>query len=108
MNTNANAEAPAVNATSVKLPQFWQGNPEVWFAQTESVFATRNITVDKTKFDYVVQALDNFTADRVQAIILHPPAEERYAAIKEALIKSFGTSQEEKDQALLNLNGLGE
>ena len=24
-----------VNATTVKLPQFWQGNPEVWFQQIE-------------------------------------------------------------------------
>ena len=29
-----------VNATAVKLPSFWQGNPEVWFRQVESVFTT--------------------------------------------------------------------
>ena len=101
------APAASVNATSVKLPQFWQGNPEVWFAQTESVFATRNITTEKTKFDYVLQALDNFTADRVQAIVLHPPIDP-YQALKKALIKAFGKSQDQKDQELLNLNGLGD
>ena len=25
-----------VNATAVKLPSLWQGNPEVWFRQVES------------------------------------------------------------------------
>ena len=35
LNT-APAPATSVNATSVKLPQFWQGNPEVWFRQVES------------------------------------------------------------------------
>ena len=99
---------PAVNATSVKLPQFWQGNPEVWFTQVESVFSTRSITVQKTKFDYVIQALDNYTADRVQATILHPPEDTPYDAIKKALIKAFGKSQSQKDQELLNLNGLGD
>ena len=107
LNTG-NAAAPTVNATSVKLPQFWQGNPEVWFAQVESVFNTRKITTQKTKFDYVIQALDNFTADRVQGIVLSPPDTTPYDAIKKALVKAFGKSQEQKDQELLNLNGLGD
>ena len=38
---NTGNAALAVNATSVKLPQFWQDNLEVWFAQVESVFNTR-------------------------------------------------------------------
>ena len=53
--------AAPVNATAAKLTQFWQGNPEVWFRQIESVFMTRKpaITTQQTKFDYVIQALDN-------------------------------------------------
>ena len=56
--------AASVNATAVKLPQFWPGNPEVWFKQIESVFTTRNlaITTQQTRFNYVVQSLDNSTA----------------------------------------------
>ena len=67
---NLQPNAATVNATAVKLPSFWSGNPEVWFKQVESVFSTRTITRQQTKFDYVIQALDNITADRVQAIIL--------------------------------------
>ena len=101
--------AAPVNATAVKLPQFWQGNPEVWFKQTESVFTTRNpaITTQQTKFDYVIQALDNNTAEKVQSLILNPPAQP-YDKLKAALIAAFGKSQAEKDQELLNLNGLGD
>ena len=105
-----NLQQPApVNATAVKLPSFWQGNPEVWFRQVESVFTTRNpaITTQATKFEYVIQALDNSTADRVQNIILDPP-ENSYDALKAALIKAFGKTQAEKDQELLSLNGLGD
>ena len=29
-------EAATVNATTVKLPAFWSGNPQVWFKQAES------------------------------------------------------------------------
>ena len=48
-NLQQPAQAP-VNATAVKLPSFWQGNPEVWFCQVESVFTTRNpaVTVQQT------------------------------------------------------------
>ena len=101
--------AAPVNATAVKLPQFWQGNPEVWFKQTESVFTTRNpaITTQQTKFDYVIQALDNNTAEKVQSLILNPPAQP-YDRLKAALIAAFGKSQAAKDQELLNLNGLGD
>ncbi len=101
--------AAPVNATAVKLPQFWQGNPEVWFKQTESVFTTRNpaITTQQTKFDYVIQALDNNTAEKVQSLILNPPAQP-YDKLKAALIAAFGKSQAVKDQELLDLNGLGD
>ena len=102
-------EAKTVNATAVKLPAFWSGNPQVWFKQAESVFSTRNpqITLQQTKFNYVIQALDNVTADRVQNIILNPP-DNPYDALKKALVRAFSKTQPEKDQELLNLNGLGD
>ena len=102
-------EAATVNATAVRLPPFWSGNPQVWFRQVESVFALRNpqITVQQTKFNYVIQALDNITADRVQNIILSPP-DNPYDELKTALVRAFGKTQPEKDQELLNLNGMGD
>ena len=108
-NLQPNQSPAQVNATAVKLPSFWQGNPEVWFRQVESVFATHNpaITTQETKFEYVIQALDNSTAERVQNIILDPP-ENPYDTMKAALIRAFGKTQGEKDQALLGLNGLGD
>ena len=105
---NLQPESATVNAAAVKLPAFWSGNPEVWFKQVESNFATRNITAQQTKFDYVIQALDNSTADRVQSIILSPPERDPYDELKKTLIAIFGKSQAEKDQEILNFNGLGD
>ena len=99
--------AATVNAAAVKLPPFWSGNPEVWFKQVESVFSTRKITVQQTQFDYVVQALDNSTAEKVQSVILSPP-EDPYDTLRAALIEIFGKSQAQKDQEVLNINGLGD
>ena len=96
-----------VNAAAVKLPPFWSGNPEVWFKQVESVFSTRKITVQQTKFDYVVQALDNSTAEKVQSVILSPP-EDPYNTLRATLIEIFGKTQAQKDQEILDINGLGD
>ena len=105
-NLQPNQSPAQVKATAVKLPSFWQGNPEVWFRQVESVFATRNlaITTQQTTFEYVIQALDNSIAERVQNNILEPP-ENPYNTLKAALIRAFGKTQAEKDQELLSLMG---
>ena len=103
----ANNPAP-VNAISLKLPEFWPDDPEVWFARVESQFATRGITQDGTKFDYIVSALDNPTASEIKAVILHPPTEDKYNMIKKALLEAFSRSQAQKDAELLSLSGLGD
>ena len=39
------SQSPAqVNATAIKLPSFWQGNPEVWFRQWEVELSTAAFT----------------------------------------------------------------
>lgn len=97
-----------VNSVSLKLPEFWIKSPEVWFARVESQFATKGINQDQTKYDYVVSALDINTADEIQSILINPPTDDKYNTLKNALIKTFGKSQAQKDAELLNLNGLGD
>lgn len=101
---------PVVNAVALKLPTFWTARPAVWFSQVEAQFATRQppIENDRTKYNYVVAALDNATAGEVEALLLSPPADDRYLALKTALIKAFGRTQAEKDNELLSLSGLGD
>lgn len=104
------APPTAISSVSIKLPPFWTTRPEVWFRQVEAQFATRNpaITIDLTKFNHVVAALDNVTAGEVEAIILSPPTDDKYDALKSALISAFGKTQAAKDMELLSLSGLGD
>ena len=104
------APPAAISAVSIKLPPFWTTRPEVWSRQVEAQFQTRNpvITAGLTKFHHVVAALDNVTAGEVEAIILFPPTNDKYAALKAALINAFGKTQASKDMELLSLSGLGD
>lgn len=104
----ATREEPSLNAVSLKLPAFWTRSPEVWFARVEAQFGTKNISEDRTKYDYVVSALDFETAEEIQAVLTNPPPTNRYEKLKAALIKTFGKTQAQKDAELLSLNGLGD
>ena len=106
--SEGNSESNQVNAASVKLPEFWMKSPAVWFARIEAQFSTKGITGDQTKYDYVVSALDSNTADEIQHILIHPPATNKYEALKKELNKTFGKSQYEKDSELLHISGLGD
>ncbi|GFN87946.1 Pol polyprotein [Plakobranchus ocellatus] len=97
---------PNISAVSLKLPEFWTTSPEVWFARVEAQFGTKNISTDQTKYDYVVSALDVKTAEEVQDVLVNPPDANKYSVLKRALLKAFGKSQAQRDNELLNLNGL--
>ena len=77
------------NAVSLKPPDFWKKSPEVWFARVEAQFSTKQITSDQTKYDYIVSILDIDTADEMQSILIHPPNDDKYNTLKNALINIY-------------------
>ena len=98
-------DKPVISAVALKLPTFWTACPAVWFSQVEAQFATRQPPLENnfTKYNYIVAALNNTTAGEVEALILSPPAEDCYLALRTALIKAFS----KKDNKFLSLSGLG-
>ena len=96
------------NAISLKLPIFWTSQPQVWFQQAEAQFTIRNITVDNTKYAYVVAALDQDTASRLLDLLRKPPVESRYNTIKARLIQTFSSSRRVRANRLLQMEELGD
>ena len=98
----------ATNAVSLKIPPFWPADPLLWFAQVEAQFATRNITVSKTKFDHVIATLSPEYATEVRDLILSPPEEDPFKALKDALVQRTAASEQRRLQQLFNTEELGD
>ena len=80
----------------------------MWFAQVEAQFATRRITLERTKFDYIVASLSPNIATEVRDLILAPPADTPYTVLKRELCKRTAGSNQQKLQRLLNDLELGD
>ena len=96
------------HAVTLKLPTFWTSQPGVWFAQAEAQFALRRITNDDTKYFYVLAALDQPTAIRLIDLINRPPSVNKYKALKDRLIDTFGLNKRERASRLLHFRPLGD
>ena len=87
---------------SVKLPTFWPDKIRYWFALAEAQFETSRVTVEKTKFNYVVQQLDQKTASRVMDVI-ERPGNTPYQALKDRLLESFTLTNKERASRIIDM-----
>ena len=97
-----------VNRVAVRIPPFFPEDPSMWFAQVEFQFKLANITVDDTKFSYVVSNLEPLYAKEVRDVITNPPATDKYEKFKTELIKRLSASQEKRVRQLLMHEELGD
>lgn len=97
-----------LGAVGLKLPPFWKHDPELWFVQAEAQFATRNITVENTKYAHVISTLSPEVAQDIRDILVAPPAIEPYATLKQTLIARTTESEQRRVQMLLDEEELGD
>lgn len=105
----ANGEpTPLIGVVSLKLPPFWPADPALWFAHVESLFATRGISSQVTKFHYAVSALSPSEAAEVRDIIMTPPTDVPYDRLKHELVKRTTASEQRRLRQLLTEEELGD
>ncbi|UYV63697.1 hypothetical protein LAZ67_2005345 [Cordylochernes scorpioides] len=96
---------------SIKAPEFWPNDPELWFITLESQFLLNKpspITNDDTKFSYLISLLPPSTAIEVREFIKSHPPDNKYDALKKAIIKCTTDSEFKKLQQLLTQEELGD
>ncbi|GFR09298.1 uncharacterized protein TNCT_241751 [Trichonephila clavata] len=105
---NVSAESSEINRVAVKPPSFLRNKPNLWFFQLEAQFDVANITQDQTKYNIVLSALDEHILDFIEDILSHPPTENKYIALKSALLSRLTDSEEAKLKKLLGDLQLGD
>lgn len=98
----------AAAVVSVKLPEFWKTDPEMWFAQAEAQFVLGNVVKDDTKFYHIVAKLDQSVICHVADLVSAPPQQDKYKSIKDRLISRFALSPGVRLERLLGSSDLGD
>lgn len=74
----------------------------------EAQFHTSCILLDETKYNYIIQSLDDDSLSEVSDIVLNSPATEQYETLKNRLIKSYAESAQKKLRTFLSDIDLGD
>ncbi|XP_012148641.2 uncharacterized protein LOC105663574 [Megachile rotundata] len=110
-NVNASASisaSAAVDRVAIRIPEFCPSDPEMWFSMVERSFDAAGVTVETTKFGYVLGTLSARYAAEVRDIIMNPPANEPYKELKTEFIRRLSASQEQKTRRLLEQEEIGD
>lgn len=97
-----------ISRISVRAPPFWKANPALWFCQLEAQFEMNRITVDKSKYYTVVAAIESTVLDQVSDLVLNPPENGLYTALKRRLLDVFADSEQGRLKKLLSQIDLGD
>lgn len=105
-------EPPVVGAEisriTVRAPPFWKANPALWFCQLEAQFEMNRITSDKSRYYTVVAAIESTVLDQVSDLVLNPPLNGLYTALKARLLNVFADSEQSRLKKLLSQIELGD
>ena len=99
-----------VAKVSVKLPDFWTEDSDLWFLHAEGAFRNAQITLSKTKFDHIVQKLPQKVMVLVCGLIIGSVAssETPYEDLKAKLVSSYTLTRWQKVSKLIHHPGLGD
>ncbi|XP_015925323.2 uncharacterized protein [Parasteatoda tepidariorum] len=101
-------ENQSVAHVAVKAPPFWKNNPALWFVRLEAQFDLAKITADITKFNHVLSAVESDILNYVSDLVLKPPENDKYEALKKRLVELHSESEASKIRTLLQGLELGD
>ena len=66
-------QIPHIQASTIRLADFWDSNPEAWLAFAESQFRRAGIKSELVKLDAVVEKLPLLLITKLTLLIAKPP-----------------------------------
>lgn len=94
-------------STSLRIPPVWRDRIRLWFAQFEAIMSPQK-KGDQAMYELVIGHLERQDLDEISDIILHPPENQRYAALKSRLFQVYEESEQRQVQRLLSEMELGD
>ncbi|XP_043262246.1 uncharacterized protein LOC122403031 [Colletes gigas] len=91
-----------------QLPAFMKERPDIWFYLIEAEFAAARTRSDDVKYNATLRALDPDTLHQITDIISTPPTTNKYATLKQTIIKRVAESRQKQMYRLLNDLVLGD
>ena len=82
------------NMGSVKLPDFWPGDAELWFSRVESVFRRNNVLDSLTRFDYIMEKIPNDVLTTIKDLVrgVDENTDNPYGLVKDRLLHTLKPS----------------
>ena len=102
------SDDPAAHSVAVQLPTFNRLAPSSWFILADANFHLPGITKSDTKFWYVVSKLDQETLQKLSSFLAMQRGEDPYAEVRAVLCKTYEPKLEQKIDALLAANDIGD
>ncbi|GFT96833.1 hypothetical protein TNCV_2123101 [Trichonephila clavipes] len=97
-----------ISHVAVKPPLFWKHNPALWFVRLAAQVDLAKILNDATKFNCVLSAVESDILNSVSDLVLKPPENKKYEALKKRLIEVHSESEDSKIRTLLQGLELGD
>ena len=79
-------DSVAMSAKKIELPDFWETQPQLWFARAAEEFSVKGVKLESTMYSYLVARLPMAVASRVHDELLDKDPEKPYTKLKERLI----------------------
>jgi len=101
---------PPPRRAPIKLPEFWQEDPETWFDAAEAQFRRGGVTDSRAKADYLLTALPAALIRSIRDILRDPRADDTtlYHRLKERLLRRFAPSKWQLAYQLIDHPGIGD
>lgn len=105
---NINMIDSEIQVISFRPVPFIPHDPEVWFAALESQFEIRRITNQRQKYAYALESLPGDHLTAVREVVLNPNVPNVYDRLKDAILRHFLPSREERLRTLLARHPMGD